>query len=149
MSSAIQERCVNRNFFLSQRSFDRLKGVHPDLVNVVKRAIELTTVDFAVTEGLRDCERQKQCLDKGTSKTLNGRHLTGHAVDLTPYNVQGKAITGPLGDDPANWHYFHTLARFMKMASIERKVPIEWGGDWKSPVDGYHFELTWRAYPLR
>ena len=44
---------------LSQRSLDRLEGVKPDLINVVKRAIELTTIDFGVIEGVRTEERQK------------------------------------------------------------------------------------------
>ena len=34
---------------LSKRSLSKLKGVHPDLVRVVKRAIEITDVDFSVT----------------------------------------------------------------------------------------------------
>ena len=40
-------------FRLSKRSTGRLEGVNDDLVAVVKRAIELTKVDFGVTEGLR------------------------------------------------------------------------------------------------
>ena len=46
-------RRENMAFKLSQRSLDRLEGFKPDLVNVVKRAIELTTVDFGVIEGVR------------------------------------------------------------------------------------------------
>ena len=39
-------------FSLSQRSLDKLAGVDQRLVNVVKRAIQITTVDFGVTCGL-------------------------------------------------------------------------------------------------
>ena len=46
-------------FKLSQRSLDRLDGVHPDLVKVVKKAIEYTDVDFGVIYGVRDLETQK------------------------------------------------------------------------------------------
>ena len=38
------------SFKLGKRSLSNLKGVHPDLVKVVKRAIELTEVDFTVIE---------------------------------------------------------------------------------------------------
>ena len=38
---------------LGPRSQMRLKGVHPDLVKVVQQAIQITTVDFTVLEGLR------------------------------------------------------------------------------------------------
>lgn len=40
-------------FTLSQRSLNNLKGVHPDLVKVVRRAIEITEQDFVVIEGIR------------------------------------------------------------------------------------------------
>ncbi len=56
-------------YSLGKRSRERLNGVHPDLVKVVERAIEISTVDFAVLEGF-------------ASQTLNSRHITGHAVDL-------------------------------------------------------------------
>ena len=48
------------SFRLSQRSRERLKGVHPDLVAVVEGAILLTPVDFMVTEGLRTPARQAE-----------------------------------------------------------------------------------------
>ncbi len=38
------------DFKLSKRSIERLKGVHPDLVKVVEKAITLSTVDFTVIE---------------------------------------------------------------------------------------------------
>ena len=69
-------------FKLGVRSRERLQGVHPDLVRVVELAIQLTPVDFTVLEGLRTLERQKALVAAGSSKTLNSRHLTGHAVDL-------------------------------------------------------------------
>ena len=40
-------------FKLSLRSKMRLSGVDPKLVAVVKRAIEISKVDFGVTEGLK------------------------------------------------------------------------------------------------
>jgi peptidoglycan L-alanyl-D-glutamate endopeptidase CwlK len=46
-------------FKLSQRSLDRLNGVDKDLVAVVKRAIEITELDFGVTEGIRTLDRQR------------------------------------------------------------------------------------------
>lgn len=54
---------------LSQRSLSSLKGVHPDLVRVVNRAIQITGIDFMVTEGLRTPERQKELVKAGASRT--------------------------------------------------------------------------------
>ena len=71
-------------FCLSEKSQQRLRGLHPDLVRVVHRALEITPIDFMVIEGLRTRERQKYLFDKGATRTLNSRHITGHAVDWPP-----------------------------------------------------------------
>jgi len=120
---------------LSLRSKQKLSGVHPDLVAVVQRAVEITEQDFSVLEGLRSVERQKELYKSGKSKTMNSRHLTGHAVDLAPY---------PLSWD---WEYFYPIADAMNEAAKELGVDVEWGGDWKSFPDGPHFQLSWETYP--
>ena len=58
------------SFKLGQKSLSNLKGVHPDLIKVVKRAIELTKCDFTVTEGLRTKERQAQLLKEKKTTTI-------------------------------------------------------------------------------
>lgn len=124
---------------LSQRSIDRLIGVHPDLVKVVKRAIEISEYDFMVVEGLRTLETQKEYVKKGVSKTLNSRHLKqsdgfGHAVDLAP--LENGAI---------DWNnkkgQFDSVSKAMTQASKELGVKIEWGGSWKSFVDKPHYQI--------
>lgn len=120
-------------FKLSQRSIDRLNGVHPDLVSVVKLAIERSDVDFMVTEGLRSRERQKELVAAGASKTMNSRHITGHAVDLAAY------VNGIRWD----WPLYEKIAKAMKQAAYELNIKIEWGGDWKSFKDGPHFQIPW------
>lgn len=125
-------------FNLSKRSLDRLAGVHADLVKVVKRAIEISEIDFCVTEGLRTRERQEQLVKAGASKTTRSRHLTGHAVDLAAM------IDGEIRWD---WPLYDKLAKAMKTAAEELNVKIEWGGDWKTFKDGPHFQLPWKDYP--
>ena len=120
---------------LGNKSRRRLYGVHPDLVLVVNKAIEITTQDFTVLEGLRTLERQQQLYNTGKSKTMNSRHLTGHAVDLAPWPISW------------DWEYFYPIAEAMKAAADEVGVPIEWGGDWKSFPDGPHYQLPWKEYP--
>lgn len=123
---------------LGLKSKFRLRGVHPDLVRVVSRAIELTSVDFTVLEGLRSTIRQVELLKSGASKTMKSRHLTGHAVDL------GALVNGSVRWD---WPLYHKLAEAMKVASLELLIPIEWGGDWDTFKDGPHFQLPWKEYP--
>ena len=125
-------------FTLGHRSKQRLKGVHPDLVKVVERAIQFTTVDFAVLEGLRTPERQKALVEAGASQTLNSRHLTGHAVDLGAW----------VGDEVRwDWPLYHKIAAAMKEAAKQVDVPIEWGGDWRNFKDGPHFQLPRKTHP--
>lgn len=125
-------------FRLSSRSLARLDGVHPDLIRVVKRAIELTPVDFGITEGLRTKERQRQLVAQGASRTMNSRHLTGHAVDVVAY----------IGSEVRwDWPLYPRIAKAFRQAAAELKVPIEWGGDWPKLRDGPHFELSRKAYP--
>lgn len=122
-------------YHLGNKSLQKLEGVHPDLVAVVKRAIEITEQDFSVIEGLRSYERQRELVNKGASKTMNSRHLTGHAVDIAPY---------PLSWD---WQYFYPIADAMKDAAQELGIDLEWGGDWTSFKDGPHWQLSWKSYP--
>jgi len=123
---------------LGPRSIARLKGVHEDLVKVVERAIQITSVDFTVLEGLRDPMRQRKLVEAGASQTMNSRHLTGHAVDL-----------GAWVDEEVRWDWplYHKIAQAMKAAAAEMNVPIVWGGDWRTFKDGPHFELDRRKYP--
>ena len=125
-------------FKLGKRSIERLQGVHPDLVKVVERAIEMSPVDFTVLEGLRSPERQQTLVASGASQTLNSRHITGHAVDL-----------GAWVDNQVDWSWplYHKIANAMKAAASELGVAIVWGGDWKTFKDGPHFELDRKYYP--
>lgn len=118
---------------LDIKSTKALDRVHPDLVRVVERASEI--IAFRVTEGLRTKERQKQLVAQGKSRTMNSRHLTGHAVDLVD-------AAGSYDDAK-----MREIAQAMKSAADELGVPITWGGDWTKFCDTPHFELEWHAYP--
>lgn len=120
---------------LGTKSKSRLKGVHPDLVAVVERAIEISEQDFTVLEGVRSYDRQAQLYNEGKSKTMNSRHLTGHAVDIAPWPISW------------DWEHFYPIADAMKEAARELDINIEWGGDWRSFKDGPHWQLSWSEYP--
>lgn len=124
---------------LGKTSILRLRGIHPHLIKVVERAIKTSDIDFTVLEGLRTPERQAKLLKSGATKTLNSRHLTGHAVDL------GALIDGRIAWD---WPLYYKIADAVKAAAVEECVPIEWGGDWKTFKDGPHWQLPWAKYPI-
>ena len=124
---------------LSQRSEKALIGVHPDLVACVRRALELTTQDFTVVEGVRSLDRQRELVAKGASKTLKSRHLRqadgyGHAVDLYPYYGRSVQVDAP-------YERFYDISRAMKVAAAELGIQITWGGDWKGAWDTPHYQL--------
>ncbi|SDW94380.1 M15 family metallopeptidase [Lysobacter enzymogenes] len=151
-------------FTLSARSRERLAGVHPDLRRVVERAIQLTTVDFVVTQGNRTRDEQARLYGKGRTVaqmaaaklsaeyaqpreakvtwTLNSRHVGGFAVDLAPWR------DGEIDwDDDGRRGLWERLAEAMKEAARERGIPLVWGGDWARTKDRPHFELPLARYP--
>jgi peptidoglycan L-alanyl-D-glutamate endopeptidase CwlK len=123
----------------SKRSLKALEGIHPDLRRVFDRALQESPIDFVVIEGLRTVERQRQLVRAGASKTMNSRHITGHAVDIVP--------VGPNGKIAFDWPLYHRIAPAVKAAAKAEGVAIVWGGDWRSFRDGPHFELDRRVYP--
>ena len=125
-------------FSLGVRSRSKLKGVHPVLVKVIERAIQLSTIDFTILEGMRTIERQKILVTSGASQTMNSRHLTGHAVDL-----------GAWIEDEVRWDWplYTQINDAVQKAAKEMGISVIWGGNWKSFKDGPHFELDRREYP--
>ncbi|PVZ79520.1 peptidase M15 [Serratia sp. S1B] len=138
---------MTSKYILGKVSETNLRGVRPELVAVVRRAIELTSVDFRVIEGVRTEERQRQLVRNGASQTLNSRHITGHAVDCAP--LVNNAI--PWNDQSK----FKAVSDAMFQAAKELGVRIRWGGDWNENgrsddekfYDGPHFELRRQEYP--
>ncbi|TXH10056.1 MAG: M15 family peptidase [Spirochaetes bacterium] len=126
------------SFRFSKRSLSNLEGVHPDLVAVAKMALGLSPVDFVVIDGLRTIEEQKILVAKGKSRTLDSRHLTGHAIDVAAYVNNG-----------ISWDFapYEQIAAAFEIASGRLKVPLVCGINWASFVDAGHFELDRGAYP--
>lgn len=129
---------------MNSRSAGKLVGVSPDLVSIVRRAGEIYAGEFLVIEGLRSMDRQRQLVKAGKSKTLQSRHLTGHAVDIVP--IIGGRISWCVMD-------YMPLAAAMQSAARDLGKVVRWGGSWKrsddptfmrlSPtfVDAVHFEI--------
>tara|TARA_R100001463_G_scaffold46824_9_gene95503 strand:+ start:1025 stop:1492 length:468 start_codon:yes stop_codon:yes gene_type:complete len=113
-------------FKLSNRSLGKLEGVHPDMVNTVKRAIELTKVDFGVTYGVRTLEEQEKLYKAGRSQTMKSKHLIqdsgySHAVDLVAYD--GSNVVWEL-------NVYDDICDAMAEAAKEVGAAIKWGAAW-------------------
>ena len=111
---------------LSGRSLNKLEGVHPTMVDIVKRAIQLSKVDFGVIYGVRSLAEQKRLYEAKRSQTMKSKHLVqedgySHAVDLMAYD----------GSDPS-WDIvmYDDIADAMKKAALETGAKILWGASW-------------------
>lgn len=137
-----------------ERSRKNLEGVHPKMIKVAERAIEISKTDFFVNEGVRTMERQKALYAQGRTKpgpkvtwTLNSNHFKnprtgfGHAIDIYPhpYDPKHKDIVKQQ----------RAVAAAMFKAAGELDIPIRWGADWdmdgnygeRGEGDSPHFEL--------
>ena len=114
-------KAKNMGFKLSNRSKSRLEGVHPDMVAVVERAIELTKVDFGVTEGVRSIETQEKYVAAGKSQTMKSKHIEGRAVDVVAY--VGSSVSWEL-------NLYDDICDAFKAAAEELGVSIKWGAAW-------------------
>lgn len=122
---------------LDPRSEEKLLGVRPELVKVIREAA--TRTKFRVTEGLRTRERQATLVKARKSRTMNSRHLSGHAIDFIAIGEDGIA-TYDIAD-------MRRVADVIKAVAEEQGVKIQWGGDWPGAWDSPHVELDRKAYP--
>lgn len=116
----------------SDRSLAKMQGVHPALQGLMKAALPDSPYDFGITEGLRSPETQRLYVENGKSRTMSSKHLSGMAVDIVVY------VDGHITWD---FEYYREVAAHIKKTATRLNMDIVWGGDWKSFLDGPHFEL--------
>ena len=118
-------------FVFGKSSLKELEGVKTELVLLARRALELSTQDFCVYDGLRTVKEQERHVKNGTSKTMNSKHLKGLAVDLVPW-VNGK----PTWD----WDRIYPIAAAVDEAAREMGIEhkIRWGGAWDRTLADFH-----------
>src|SRR3989304_3927106 len=105
------------SFTFRGRPLENLEGVHSDLKHVCHLALERSAVDFGITEGLRSMDRQTALVKAGASRTLDGRHVTGHAVDVAAY-VDGVVSWA--------WPLYPQVAHAFRQAGVALHVSIVW-----------------------
>jgi len=133
------------SYKLSKKSLDNLKGVHPDLIRTIAKAIQSSPIDFGILKSLRTVKDQEDLYAQGRTTpgkkvtwTLKSLHIAqkdgfSHAIDVVVY------IDGVVSWNEA---YYKELSHYIKEAAKELKVAIEWGGDWTSNKDYPHYELS-------
>jgi peptidoglycan L-alanyl-D-glutamate endopeptidase CwlK len=152
---------MSSGFSFGKRSLAVRAGLVPELQRIVDLAIKVTKQDFKLVSGLRTQAEQINHVASGASKTLNSRHLTGHAVDIVPYIGPGISPYPLQGDSAkvikAKLSRFEDVAMAMFIAADMLDIPLQWGNDWdcdgvptaKDPdekgliVDMPHFQIPW------
>jgi peptidoglycan L-alanyl-D-glutamate endopeptidase CwlK len=147
---------------LGNRSLDRLEGVHPSIVKVVKRAAQMATPDedFTVLEGVRS--KEQMCINYGKGRTVAeclakgvpARYSEPGKAKVTwlsnPFNSMHRVHDDGFGHAvdlapyPIDWDdfgRFRKLMDLMKHASAECGVSIVCGGDW-TRADYPHYETA-------
>ena len=135
-------------FVFSKRSLRRLKGVHPDLLDLFTEALKTSPYDFGIPRdgGRRTDERQEELYSFGRFEpnlhkrkitwTKNSNHKPrvdgyGYAIDIYAY-VDGKPTW--------NMRYLKPIAEHLKRVAMSKGLPLEWGYDlWGK--DGAHFQI--------
>lgn len=91
--------------------------------------------DFSIICGYRNKEDQNEAFKGGKSNARWGmskhNQNPSHAVDIVPYPV-----------DWGDKERFAELAGVIKGIAFMKKIPIRWGGDFKSIKDMSHFEIV-------
>ena len=130
-------------YTLGKKSLENLKGVNPILIEILERALEISSdrvdgVDFTIinTAGVRTPQQQNRLFREGVSNADGykkiSKHQTGDALDVVPYLNGG-----------ASWDEKELLkvAVCMLQASKELGYNLKWGGFWRTFKDLPHYQL--------
>lgn len=142
-------------FRFSKVSLNRLETVDERMQRIMLLAIELSPVDFMITQGRRTFDEQARLYGKGRTRaqlaakglpmeyaqpgerkvtwTMNSNHMTGRAVDVAAW------VDGAISWDE---RHYPAIATAVKAAARTLGINIVWGGDWTTTKDYPHFELV-------
>lgn len=114
-----------------------LAAINPVLARVVRKAqADNPGLRFVIGSGKRDATLQRTAVAWGWSMSRASPHQFGDAVDLWPLDAFGR-----IDFDPA---LQNRVGAAMKRAAADLRVPLRWGGGFRSfkDRDRSHFELV-------
>ena len=144
---------------LSNRSLNRLAGVHPFLIDTIKRAIANSPFDFGIPPygGLRTTKDQQELYAIGRTIDVGRRPVTytdgvrklsnhqikrghGWAFDIYIY-INGRASWNVDKLEAVARHLIKHSEALAKEDENYKNLYLCWGGDWKRFKDYPHFEV--------
>lgn len=150
-----------KKYGLSDASIEKMKGVHPKLIELMKKAISDSPYDFKIVQGLRTAEYQNILYQQGRTKPgkivtkLDGYNRKsnhqakadgyGHAVDIAVcghYDQNGDYVKYMTDAEMFDNKKLVEISKHVKVVAKEMGLDIVWGGDWKTLYDTPHYELV-------
>lgn len=155
------DNATKKKYVLSEASIEKMKGVHPKLIELMKKAISDSPYDFKIVQGLRTAEYQNSLYQQGRTKPgkivtkLDGYNRKsnhqakadgyGHAVDIAVcghYDQNGNYVKYTTDAEMFDNKKLVEISGHVKAVAKEMGLEIVWGGDWKTLYDTPHYELV-------
>lgn len=139
------QRAARFNF--GKTSKDRLALVHPDLQKLMTRALELSPIDFSISQGLRTRKEQETLYAQGrTQAALNAIGLTWVRPikgDIVTWTMKSNHLSGlaidvaalPHGVLSWNEKFYCDIAAAVQRAAHELMIHVIWGAVWDTPLN--------------
>lgn len=130
----------------SNRSKEKLKGLHPKLIEFAEELIKISPYDFCITQGVRTVEQQQKLYAQG--RTAPGRIVTN--CDGVKYKSNHQVKSDGLGyafdiavliNNKITWETKFYIEIGKAAEKLMKEYNVEWGGNWKSFKDYPHWEL--------
>ena len=150
-----------KKYVLSDASIEKMKGVHPKLIELMKKAISDSPYDFKIVQGLRTAEYQNSLYQQGRTKPgkivtkLDGYNRKsnhqaksdgyGHAVDIAvcgQYDQNGNYVKCTTDAEMFDNKKLVEISKHIKAVAKDMGLEIVWGGEWKTLYDTPHYELV-------
>jgi putative secretion activating protein len=155
------DNAIKKKYVLSEASIEKMKGVHPKLIELMKKAIGDSPYDFKIVQGLRTAEYQNSLYQQGRTKPgkivtkLDGYNRKsnhqaksdgyGHAVDIAvcgQYDQNGNYVKCTTDAEMFDNKKLVEISKHIKAVAKDMGLEIVWGGDWKTLYDTPHYELV-------
>lgn len=122
--------------------------LHPDVQKLAEKLVSECAAAGLIIK-ITDCLRGKSEQDALYAK---GRTTSGSIVTNVKYpnSMHNWGIAFDFCRNDGKGAYKDDDGFFSKVGAIGKKLGLEWGGDWKSPVDKPHFQMKgWGSTPSK
>lgn len=119
------------NFVFGSKSRSEMKGMHPSLIAVLNRSIQITRQDFCVFDGRRSAHEQNSLYQRGLSQLDGYNRISKHQVQSDGYVHAADLVPWIDGDPVWDWPAIYVIAEAVVAAARELDVQLRWGGCWQ------------------